>query len=782
MILIMKKRTQNVYGKEQTSVTRSGQKALSVTEVLNNYKDILESIPEGERYNIQFTLAHVEEGNDRRSFISQEIIPFDIDGIDHTRTEEYIDIVLEILKLTRDNVSIILTGNGLHILVQVPMFDDPDTFKELRPAYKNICTRINKRFQQEYLIGDADAAMWSAGRMSRLPETTNVKAGKEDKQVSIYCNNLTPTTFSLAETAPEVVISISDQISTVALDRMPKPDTEGVLDGCLFLKYAYNNQEILKEPQWYGALTILGRLENGHELCHNYSNKHPNYASDEVDYKIEQAIYSSGPRTCENIQTLWEGCSSCPNNGKVKSPIMIKGADHIATEGAGFRNVKINKDGTVTAGKPNYDDLVRHFGQVHDYITILDTRQVWIFNEKHWVPMERVELEAFAENALEPKPNSSERKEFVSKVILYNLQSQDFFETEGMMNLSNGVLDIESNVLMEHSSEYGFRYTIPFPFDVDAKCNRFDLFMREVTLDDPSLTDLLLEYIGYCLSGTPAYKGEKAMILIGDGSNGKSVLLDVIRYLAGKEAYSAISMADVQNEQHRFQLVGKLFNVSEETPRKSLVDSSMFKNLITGGEMTVKKVYQPPFSVNNHCKFIFAANDLPDASDKTTGLFRRLIIVPFRAEFTGQQIDRTIRQKLQLEASGILNRVVEGYRRLVKNDYHFTDSAKAAESRDAYTSEINGLGDWIKYNLKYDEEVDGSFTGELYNEYKSTMEQAGFELKHIENYIEFARRIGPELKVDYARLKSRRRKGGLSVTYIKHVVLNRLDSDEEEDF
>ena len=118
----------------------------------------------------------------------------------------------------------------------------------------------------------------------------------------------------------------------------------------------------------------------------------------------------------------------------------------------------------------------------------------------------------------------------------------------------------------------------------------------------------------------------------------------------------------------------------------------------------------------------------------------------------------------------------------MKNDYHFTDSAKAAESRDAYTSEINGLGDWIKYNLKYDEEVDGSFTGELYNEYKSTMEQAGFELKHIENYIEFARRIGPELKVDYARLKSRRRKGGLSVTYIKHVVLNRLDSDEEEDF
>jgi putative DNA primase/helicase len=491
-------------------------------------------------------------------------------------------------------------------------------------------------------------------------------------------------------------------------------------------------------------------------------------------------VYSSGPRTCANINAIWGGCASCPNYEKVKSPILIKGDDHIATQDAGFRKVKILKDGTVTAGAPNYDDMVKYFNQLHDYTTIIDTRQVWIFDETHWIPMERVELEAFAETILQPKPSSTERKEFVAKVILYNLRTLDFFETDGMMNLQNGVLDVETGELMEHTSEYGFRYTIPFDYNPEAPCERFDTFMEEITLCDPDLTNLILEYIGYCLSGCPAYKGEKAMILLGDGSNGKSVLLDVIRFLAGKDAYASISMADIQNEQHRFQLVGKLFNVSEETPRRSLADSSMFKNLITGGEMTVKKVYQPPFSVNNHCKFIFAANDLPDSTDRTNGMFRRLLIVPFRAEFTGQQIDRKIRQKLQAEASGILNRVIEGYIRLSKNDYHFTQSQKAEESRANYTSEINSLGDWIKHNLKYDATVAGAFVADLYNEYKASMEMAGAEPRYIENYIEFARRIGPELRVDYAKLKTRKRKGGLSVTYVKHVVLNKTEDDDEE--
>ena len=782
MILLMKKRTHQVYGKDETAFLREGQATNSVAEVLNNYKDLLHNIPEEERYNIQFTFAHVEEGNNKRTFVSQEVIPFDIDGIDHSRLEEYIDITLGVLKLTREQVAIVLTGNGIHLLVQVPMFDDPNVFKELRPAYKNICSRIDKKFQEAFLVGDADPAIWSAGRMGRLPETANIKKDKADTMVSIYCNNLTPTNFSLAAVAPEEVIAVSDQVSPKALERMPKPDTAGVLDGCLFLKYAKNNQGEIKEPQWYAMLSIVGRLDNGIELCHTYSDQHHSYNRENTDYKIEQAVFSSGPRTCENINAVWGGCASCPKNGKIKSPIMIKGAEHIATEDAGFRRVKINKDGTVSAGKPDYDDMVKHFGKIHDYITIIDTRQVWIFNGAHWVPMERVELEAFAETILAPKPNNAERSEFVSKLVLYNLKSQDFFETDGMMNLQNGVLDIETNELIEHTPEYGFRYTIPFDYDPTAPCERFDKFMGEITLEDTDLTNLILEYIGYCLSGCPAYKGEKAMILLGDGSNGKSVLLDVIKFLAGKEAYAAISMADIQNEQHRYQLVGKLFNVSEETPRRALVDSSMFKNLITGGEMTVKKVYQPPFSVSNHCKFIFAANDLPDASDKTTGLFRRLLIAPFRAEFTGQQIDRKIRQKLQAEASGILNRVIEGYRRLAKNDYHFTESVEANESKEVYTSEENGLGDWIKYNLKYDVSVEGSFVADIYNEYKSSMEMAGAESKQIENYIEFSRRIGPELRVDYAKLKSRKRKGGLSVTYIKHVVLNKTDDDEVREF
>lgn len=782
MIQILGLRTFEVYGKTETAVTMQERKwrAESVPYLLANYETIIEQIPPEERYNLFWTLAHVEEGKGRK-FISQEIMPFDIDGIDVERKEEYIDAVLPVLGITREECAVLFTGHGLHIYIQMDEpFDDSGTFKELRYLYKGLIKRMNKALQDNYLIGDCDSDMWSAGRMGRMPLTMNQKPEKTDAMVAVLVNNMTPIHFDLVERAPEVQVDVTEQVSPKALARMPKPDTEGILDGCVFLKYCKNNQDKVPEPQWYAMLSILGRLDNGNDLCHEYSRDYHKYDEQQTDYKIEQCMLSSGPRTCENINDMWGGCSACVHNGDIKSPILIKGKDHIATRDAGFRNLKINKDGTVTAGKPNYEDMIKFFKEEHEYFTVIETRQTWIFDKSHWRPMETLEVEAFAEKILDPSPNVSETKEFVSKVKRSRLKKLDFFDNEGLMNLENGVLDIGTMELRPHSTAYGFRYVIPFPYDVNAPCDRFDLFMKEVTLDDQELIDLLLEYLGYCLSGVPAWRGEKAMILVGEGSNGKSVLLDVIRFLAGKDSYASISMADVAKEQQRHQLVGKLFNVSEETPRSSLADSSMFKNLITGGEMTVKKLYSQPYSTPNNCKFIFACNDLPNASDKTNGLFRRLLIAPFDASFHGDAIDRQIRQKLQAEASGILNRVVEGYTRLEKNDWNFTVSKKAEEEVETYKSEVDALGEWMQHNLAYDQTNVGSFAEDIYNMYVTDMELSGMQRNQVEHYTEFSRRIGPTLKVKLKDIKTRRRKDGRSVAFYKNVRVVREDTQEEQ--
>jgi putative DNA primase/helicase len=88
---------------------------------------------------------------------------------------------------------------------------------------------------------------------------------------------------------------------------------------------------------------------------------------------------------------------------------------------------------------------------------------------------------------------------------------------------------------------------------------------------------VLLEFMGYCLSGISPAIGQKALIMLGAGSNGKSVFIDVLKHLAGKNNYSTLSMGkDINNTEQRQQLDGKLFNVSEEAPTNSMVDGSIF--------------------------------------------------------------------------------------------------------------------------------------------------------------------------------------------------------------
>ena len=728
MIQLLGIRTYEEYGRMKPYVTLEKNKwrAPSVTELLLNYKTYLNSIPNEERFNIMFSLANVEDGSSR-TFISQEIYPFDIDGIDVTRIEEYLDAVLPVLKLSRDNCTVVATGHGIHIYAQGKLFEDIDYFKSARPIYKLVCDACNRAIADKWLTGGMDTDMWSPARMGRLPDTLNRKdyKGLPDVNVTVLYNNIKPLDYELENLVQLEKVQVNDQVSPKALARLPKIDTEGVLEGCDYLKYCKENQESINEPQWYAMLSILGRLDNGSELCHAYSSEHPKYRPEDTEIKMQQALHTSGPRTCENIGTLWEGCKGCANFGKVRSPILLKGERFIATEVTGFRKIVIDKNGVPSPKDVNYDDLMMFYNREHPHITISETGEVYTFKDTHWRLTSRLDLQAFAEEHINPKPKSNERDEFVKKIQSNNIKPKEFLDCSGLMNLKNGVFDLTSLVLLPHSPEFGFRNIIPYEYDSTAKCPRFDQFLEEITMGDLGCAELLLEFAGYSMSNTPPEYGEKALILFGEGANGKSVFIDILRKLAGEGSSASITMADLSSETQRYQLVGKLFNVSEETPRKSIMESSMFKNIITGGVMTVKQLYHQPYSVKNECKLIFACNDLPIATDTSHGLFRRLLIVPFNAVFTGAKADKNLRMNMYAELSGVLNRVIEGYIRLRKNNWHFTLPEAVAKEAEDFEASTSPIISWFSDMLEIDKhgfQQSGDMLSAIYKAYRADVE------------------------------------------------------------
>lgn len=698
-------------------------RAETVGQLFADIELYLRAIPEDEKYNLYYTVASCLEEPGRK-IAHQTVIPFDIDDIEVEKAEEVAKVALDAINAEWSKTGVVFSGNGVQLLIDqnVITIETSDQFDDYRQHYKACCARIEIALVEAGLSGKVDTSVWSPARLMRLPGTENRKPTKTTRTATLLQGYMATQSWSLEKQSGLIKIAPKDHIAQSVVNRLPKPDTKAVLNECEFIKWCAAEPAKVREAQWYAMLSVVARLDDGKELGHKISNGHPGYQHAETDLKIEQALTNSGPRTCANIGSLFD-CSGCKHfqSDKIRSPIMIQGPDYILTEKSGFHQIVVDANGNQKPGKPQVDDLRKYFARKYKYITMTDSKMVFVFDGKCWREMENVELESFAYEHFNPKPSSNTRHEFVSTIQCTNLKSSDWFlgSTDRRINFNNGILNIDTGELEPHSAMYGFRYVLPYNYDAQAICPTFDRFMRDITCGREALSKVLLEFMGYAFSGDECWE-HKALMLLGQGSNGKSTLMQVLEMLAGEGTYSAVTLSDMKNETMRQQLDGRLFNMAEETSPTALVDSSIFKNLVSGGQIIVKKLYKQPYTIRNRCKLIFSCNELPLSKDKTGALYRRMLIVPFDNKFEGENKDPLIRQKLKDELPGIFNRVIDGYTRFRKQK-HFTDAEELREQLAIYEQSndavLNFFQDEIKV-LEFDFRSTRTLTKDIYQAYR----------------------------------------------------------------
>ena len=728
----------------------AGWRALSVADLFANIEKVLDRIPDDEKWNIYYTAADCLEAKGRK-LVKQDIIPIDIDDIDIADLEPYIAIVENITEVPRDKMGIVFSGNGLQFIIQLnDSIVEADYFDEHRGIYKAMAGRINQQMYLNGLVGTVDPSVFSKGRLLRLPFTINRKPNKPEREAKLLNGNIEYAGFDLWKASKIPYVQEGEHIHPRAVAKMPEPDPVGVLEGCDFLKYIKDNQDKISEPQWYAMLSIVGRLPEGGKLVHEYSKNHPDYHPDETDMKLEHALESAGPRTCDNINSLWDGCQACPNWNNCKSPIMLRTEEFIATKDTGFYEVVIDRNGQVKNRKPCYDDLVKWYIEQNDYCTMNSSSIVHIFDDKKWIDVTANDIHNFAEKWFDPKPTTQLCKEFEAKLKRTNLQEPDWFNVDGYINFSNGVLELETMTLGEHCSSYGFRYVLPFDYDPDATCPRFDQFIDEITVNDDELGKVLLEYMGYSLVGADPVIGQKALILHGEGSNGKSVFIEVLRALAGKNNYSTLSMgSEINKLENRYQLASKLFNISEETPTKAMMDSSIFKALVAGGEVQARKLYCDSYSMKNYAKIIMACNELPRTTDLSHGMMRRLLIIPFHATFTEETKDVHLVDTLKGELAGIFNRAMEGYQRFIDNNKRFTDAQAIKDSVEKYQAENDSIATWVEEETEQSSTWKVPFKEAYYN-YRNYCDSMGLFCETSNKFAkQLYKRLGQDSRVKY---------------------------------
>ncbi len=139
--------------------------------------------------------------------------------------------------------------------------------------------------------------------------------------------------------------------------------------------------------------------------------------------------------------------------------------------------------------------------------------------------------------------------------------------------------------------------------------------------EDTEKISLIQEAVGYCFH--KAMPKHIAFFPIGNGSNGKSVFLNTIYALFGEENACSVRLSDLTNEYYIDKIMGKMINVSTETPTQKLLDSDIFKAITSGDPVTSRKPFESPREFRPYAKHFYAMNRFTAVDDNSSRLLEK---------------------------------------------------------------------------------------------------------------------------------------------------------------
>jgi len=285
-----------------------------------------------------------------------------------------------------------------------------------------------------------------------------------------------------------------------------------------------------------------------------------------------------------------------------------------------------------------------------------------------------VDAEDFIACLIDEKFRGINTTGFISNVLDYIRRHSLYDFSDKWLALDNGILNPDTLEKVDFTPEIVTRIKLPVAYDETAKCPKFDTFIGECKADK----DLLQETAGYPL--LPDYPHQKAIMLLGSGGQGKSVFLKVLAKILNEENVSAASLQTlVDNRFGTNSLYGKLANIAGDIPDMALSNTAIFKGLTGDDRVRAEEKGQPAYEFWNRAKLLFSANALPPSKDKSTGYFRRWILIDFLRAMVQNPNPRLVAELLE-EKCGIFNWMLEGARRLNQNGFTYTtDPEKMAE-------------------------------------------------------------------------------------------------------
>ena len=275
------------------------------------------------------------------------------------------------------------------------------------------------------------------------------------------------------------------------------------------------------------------------------------------------------------------------------------------------------------------------------------------------------------------------------------LRTEFFDNQRDGLSFDNGFVHVaEDGKMTMESFDPDNRATsfLPITVDLDAQPPALFLeFLDSVFRDAPDkagLIQLVREFFGAALIGRTT-RFQKAMILVGEGANGKSTLQAIVAACFDPKMITSITPQSLNSEYNRAMLATSKINMINELPEADILASESVKALISGESINAREIRQEPFTFCPRCAQLWSANSLPAVRDMTRGFWRRFLVVPFDRQFAeNEQVPGLAKEIITLELPQIVAWAVHGAATLcARGRYDVPESATHA--LDAWQEDAN---------------------------------------------------------------------------------------------
>lgn len=320
------------------------------------------------------------------------------------------------------------------------------------------------------------------------------------------------------------------------------------------------------------------------------------------------------------------------------------------------------------------------------------------------------------------------------------------------LNLKNGTLNLQSTELAKHSAKDLIDKIAPVTYSENAKCPLWINFLKQTFQNNKDLIEFIQRAVGYSITGDTS---EQVMfLLVGDGKNGKSVFINTIAKLLGNYAKNMSSQSIMIKRDTASHDLARLEDarlvISSESNEGERIDESLVKSLTGQDTIVARYMFGSEFEFVPKFKLWMATNHRPIIRGTDKGIWRRLVIVPFKYTVPDSQVDKHLEQKLERELPGILNWALAGTQAWLQEGLQLPQVV--VDENKSYQKQMNIIDQFLSdciYDKTGETDKDGqpyklktSYTYQLYRKWAKL--NGAYMMSNI--------RFGAEMRKKYSRM------------------------------